>query len=129
MTRKFFKSANREDVGYYKWSDIRKAKPHLVYWVVLPQGTRRTTEHGVMYTNMIQCRNKKQANRIAERYDAPYVERLIVCKLGRWPIGIYFRYPGKTEEELYDEWRKRPEIDLSKKRKTTKMETVNESNL
>jgi hypothetical protein len=107
---------------FYLWRDIRKAKPKIVYWVILPQGTRRTNKHGVMYTSIIQCRNKKQANRIAERYDAPYIERLIVCKLGRWPIGIYFRYRG-TEQELYDEWRNKPEIDLSKKQRETDRES------
>jgi hypothetical protein len=129
MTRKFYKSAISEDIGYYKWSDIRKAKPKIIYWVILPNGARRTDKYGVMYTSMIQCRNMKQANRIAKRYDAPYVERLIVCKLGRWPIGIYFRYPGKTQEELWVEWRKRPEIVINKKRNTGNKEADNESNV
>lgn len=113
--RKFFKSSPASENDFYLWRDIRMARPKIVYWVFLPNGLSRTAKRGVMHTNMIQCRNMKQANKIAERYDAPYVERLIVCKLGRWPIGIYFRYPGKTEEELWVEWRKRPEINLNKK--------------
>ena len=49
MTRKFYKASSISEKDFYLWHDIRMAKPKIVYWVYLPNGTMRKDKYGSIF--------------------------------------------------------------------------------
>jgi len=100
---------------YYTWGDIKRAKYKLIYWVYFPQGLKIDRKDSVSYTGIMYAKNLKQAFKLAKKYNAPYFERLVQCKLGRWAVKEYIMnvedYHISTND-IYDKYRDFPEICL-----------------
>jgi hypothetical protein len=107
------KYSNEDGTILYSPKDIRKANPRIIYWVAFPQGIKKHSKYGVMYTNMLTAYSIKQATKLAHKYNAAYVEKIIQCKLGRWPIAAFVVHKedwNLTFDELCDKYAKQTEV-------------------
>jgi hypothetical protein len=99
---------------YYP-KDIRMAHPRIIYWIMFPQGIVQRECGFISHGNLIVAKTLKKANRIAKRYGASEIQRMIQCDLGRWQIGSIVNTGDArlTDEELWNRYKDLPEIDLS----------------
>lgn len=102
MKRVFISKENGQ-VKKYTWKDIRQSNPHLVYWVIFPQGIDHIYKDCVSHSFMMQTNNFKRAMRLFEKYKGAYVEKLVKCKLGRWSLTIYSN-DLRSIDEIYDDY-------------------------
>ena len=103
----------------YTPAQIRRANPRIVYWVYFPQRVehRYQTRRGetvVHSFGTMRVKTLKQALKLATRYNAAWMERLIECDLGRWPVKL-FTIDHRSPEELYAEWRLLEPVRIGRK--------------
>ena len=85
------------------------------YWIYLPQGYRKERSDGrVSLGSIMVARNLKQANRLFNRLNAPYFERMIQCDLGRWALKAFVRSDLNhlTLDEIYEQYIQLPQVQL-----------------
>jgi hypothetical protein len=107
MIRKF-KSVN----GTYSWSDIKKNHSRLRYWVIFPQGIDRVIRGHEAFMTSIPVKTLKKALKVAKKYDAPIIEQIISCRLGKWCIKEFITPPyfHLTTDQIWDLYKEKPSI-------------------
>jgi hypothetical protein len=109
------KFPNKDYTKQYTWADLRKAHYKVIYWVHLPQGiTKHYTNGRSWWTQFLVAKTLKQANKLANKYNSPYFDRMVQCDLGRWSIKQFVKTELKsmTVDEIYDMYMKLPKIIL-----------------
>jgi hypothetical protein len=98
---------------YYP-KDIRCANPRIIYWIIFPQGVIQKTKDWESSGNLMVAKTLKKAKRLAKRYGASEIQRMIQCDLGRWQIAsIVNNCDNKlTDDELWNKYKDNPEVVL-----------------
>jgi hypothetical protein len=110
------------DGKVYTPAQIRRANPRIVYWVYFPQGIERyqfqsqTGYTVVEISGLMRAKTLKKALKLALRYNSAWIERIVVCDLGQWPVKVHTR-GHRPVEELYAEWRKLDRVRIGMKPK------------
>jgi hypothetical protein len=98
---------------YYP-KDIRRANPRIIYWVIFPQGVVKKTKDCDSFCNLMVARTLKKARRLASKYNAAEIQKMIQCDLGRWQIASIVNNGDNnlTDDELWNKYKDLPEIKI-----------------
>lgn len=105
------------DHDFITLKQARRMGAKLYYWVVFPQGTVKPGRFGGRsYSRELTAKTRKQAERMAIRYGAPYYQRVaFIPRVGRWIIRDFVdpKYGKMPLEEIRKLFEDKPELYIN----------------
>ena len=73
----------------YSLHDVKKSNSRIIYWILLEESLEFKHKGYTTWTNFLEAKTVKKAFKLARKYNAYRIERLIDSDIGRWCIGYY----------------------------------------